>query len=427
MNDGNEIPSPGLAATLSPSDGVSGVTRDWSFDIHFGVRSKADMKSTTLGLGIVLAIGLVQAEDLSRWKYSQELVLDTSTAGANVAGEVRNFPLAVALGTNNFDFSQAQPDGADLRFSLERNGPPLPHHIESWGGTNPAAIIWVKIPLVHGNRADQKLFLHWGNASAKASGNSAAVFDTSEGWIGVWHLSDEGGMEEGGYRDATANAAHGTGINMARSSRGDGRVGKAANFRYPANQWIRVGGPKRTIFDITNQLTFSIWAKARGYGNKGDEKMRSLPGYETMFAKGDNSWRLQKFGIRSWHNPPAELIEICVEQPPRADLCVVGKTEMATNQWYHFVGVHDHPKVRLYVNGVLDKEETFDVPWRSDDHAVGIGNQSQFPDRGRQWDGWLDEARVLRVAKDAHWIRLDYESQREGQKLLRFGPTGRRF
>jgi hypothetical protein len=303
----------------------------------------------------------------------------------------------------------------------------LPYHIESWVRSNQTALAWVKILIVRGNSADQKIFLHWGNEAASDAGDSKAVFDTREGWVGVWHLADEGGMEEGGYKDATANAAHGTGINMARSSRVDGRVGRAAVFRYPANQWIRIGGPKRTIFDITNQLTFSIWAKAYNYSNKGDEKMRSLPGYETMFAKGDNSWRLQKFGIRSWHKPPAELIEICVEQPPRADLCVVGQTDMATNQWYHFVGVHDHPKVRFYVNGVLDKEETFAVPWRSDDHAVGIGNQSQFPDRGRQWDGLLDEARVLNVVKDEHWIKLDYESQREGRKFLILGEVESRY
>jgi hypothetical protein len=253
------------------------------------------------------------------------------------------------------------------------------------------------------------------------------VFDTSEGFVGVWHLADEGGMEEGGYRDATVNAANGTGVNLSRSSRVDARVGRGTQFRHAANQWIRVGGPKRALFDITNRLTFSIWAKAHSYGNKGDEKSRTLPGYETMFAKGDNSWRLQKFGIRSWHKPPAELIEICVEQPPRADLCVVGRTDMVTNQWFHFVGVHDHPRVRLYVNGVLDKEETFDVSWRSDGHAVGIGNQSQFPDKGRQWDGVLDEARVLGVVKDEHWIKLDYESQRDGQRFLSFGNIEQRF
>jgi hypothetical protein len=72
---------------------------------------------------------------------------------------------------------------------------------------------------------------------------------------------------------------------------------------------------------------------------------------------------------------------------------------------------------------VLDKSSTFDVNWISGDHPVGIGNQSQFPEKGRQWDGVLDEARALNVAKDDHWIKLDFESQREGSKLLSHGKT----
>lgn len=61
--------------------------------------------------------------------------------------------------------------------------------------------------------------------------------------------------------------------------------------------------------------------------------------------------------------------------------------------------------------------------WTSGDYPVGIGNQSQFPTQGRFWDGLLDEARVLAVVKDDHWIKLDYVSQREGQRLVRLSPT----
>lgn len=379
------------------------------------------LKSFSCGIAFVIGLGVAAAEDLSRWKYVQELRLDTSVSGANVAADVQNFPLAVTLNAGNFDFNLARPDGGDVRFSVAKNGPSLPYHIEHWVRSNQTALVWVKLPSVRGNNSSQTIFLHWGNYAAGDTGDSRAVFDTRDGFAGVWHLNDEAGMEAGGYQDATANRADGTGVNLSRSSRVEARVGRGVALRHAATQWIRIGGVKRTLFDITNQLTFSIWAKARSYANQAQS------GYETMFAKGDNSWRLQKFGIRDWHKPPADLIEICVEQPPKADLCVVGKTDMVTNQWFHFVGVHDHPKVRLYVNGVLDKEEIFNVPWRSDDHAVGIGNQSQFPDKGRSWDGWLDEARVLNVVKDEHWIKLDYESQREGQRFLSFGETGKRF
>ena len=36
------------------------------------------------------------------------------------------------------------------------------------------------------------------------------------------------------------------------------------------------------------------------------------------------------------------------------------------------------------------------------------------------------EARVLNVAKDDNWLKLDYESQKEGSKLLVFGKTQER-
>ncbi len=351
----------------------------------------------TISLIVLLAINAHAAEDLAKWKFFRILELDTSASGANVPGDVRNYPVAVALTAENFKFEQADAKGSDLRFSATKDGDPLAHSIEHFDPTARTALIWVKVPLVRGNTAGQKLYFHWGNSGAATTADSSAVFSTGEGWVGVWHLAEEGGTEADAFKDATANAAHGTGVNLAAGSRVAARLGPGISLENAKTQWVKVDSEKRKLFDLTNKLTFSIWAKARSYPNREPLAKRKTPGYETMFAKGDNSWRLQKFGIPQWHKPPAELVEICVERKaPKGDLCVFGPTGMELNKWYHFVGVHDHPKARIYINGVLDKEETFDTEWKTDDHPVGIGNQSQFPDTGgRAWDGELDEARVL--------------------------------
>ncbi|HUG52866.1 MAG TPA: DUF6786 family protein [Vicinamibacteria bacterium] len=357
-----------------------------------------------------------------RWRHSRAVVLDTSPAGAAVKGDVPAFPLALSLDGGSFDFSQARPDGADLRFST-MDGRALPHTVERWDPAARTAAVWVKVD-VRGDAAGQSLLMHWGHPDAPNLSDPRAVFDTRDGFVGVWHLGDQGGTAEDGYLDATANGAHGTGVNLTVEARVKGRVGDAVALRHDKGQWIHVAGEKRKLFDLTDRLTFSIWARAAGYRNKGGEGERPLPGYETMFAKGDNSWRLQKYGIREWHQPPADLVEICVERLlPKADLCVVGKTDVAPGEWFHFTGVHDHPRVKLYVNGALESVETFDSRWQSGDYPVGIGNQSQFPTQGRFWDGLLDEARVLDVVKDEHWIKLDYESQRDGQKLVHLGEV----
>jgi hypothetical protein len=380
-----------------------------------------------VALSIVLSAHAALAADITQWKFSRPIQFNPSESGANVMGDVKEFPVAIALDARSFDFAQAKDDGSDVYFSGDKDGVPLPHHVELWDAKARTALVWVKVPTVKGNSSDQSIFMHWGNPDASATGDAAKVFSTADGFVGVWHLNEEGNTDAVGYRDATGNADHATGVNLTPGSRVDGRVGKAQLFNYADMQWMKIDNDKRKLFDLTNKLTFSIWANARSFGNKGDEATRQMPGYETMFAKGDNSWRLQKFGIREWHNPPATLVEICVEKAPKGDLCVFGPYDMQVNRWYHFVGVHDYPKARIYVNGVLDKEASFaDIEWTSGDHPVGIGNQSQFPQRGRQWDGMLDEARVLNVPKDEHWIKLDYESQREAQRFYTFGAVVKR-
>lgn len=377
-------------------------------------------------IGAVAGAALL-ADDYSKFRCYRTLHFDTTAAGASVGGDVANFPLAIALNESNFDFATAKPDGSDLRFCNDKDDAPLPHAIEHWDSAAKTALVWVKVPLIRGNRADQVIFMQWQNPEASSVAKPHEVFSTSEGFVGVWHLDDEGSSTGEGYKDATTNAAHGTGVNLAPGARVDARLGKGLALEHAKNQWVKIDSDKRKLFDLTQHVTFSIWAKARSFANKGDPATRSLPGYETMFAKGDNSWRLQKFGIRSWHKPPADLVEICVEQAPRGDLCAIGRTDMQLDTWYHFTGVHDYPHVKLYVNGVLEMVDRYDVRWTSGDHPVGIGNQSQFPERGRAWDGLLDEARVMNVVRDQHWIKLDFESQREAQRLLIFGRTHRRW
>lgn len=359
-----------------------------------------------------------QAQDFAKSKFRQLLEINSGPNGANVKADVYNFPLAITLNEKNFNFLEANRDGSDIRFSKSKDTGLLAHSIEHWDRENRTALIWVKVD-VAGNKATQPLYMHWGDVAAQSLSDSKAVFSNKEGFVSVWHLNEPGDTTAGHYKDATASAAHGTGINLKKRSSAEGRLGKAVSLVNADKEWIRVDSGDRKIFDLTNKMTFSIWAMANSYPNKG--------GYETMFAKGDNSWRLQKFGIKSWHNPPADLIEICVEEPPRADLCLVGRTDMVPKKWFHIVAVHDYPVLKLYVNGVLDNTANLQTNWISDNHPVGIGNQSQFPGNGRSWDGLLDEARVYNIPKDENWVKLEYESQKEGSVLLKWKEKEVRF
>src|SRR5687767_15076475 len=92
----------------------------------FACASRAPSPAATGAAG---GLASPSAAAASEWTYSKTITLDTTPSGANVPEDVRRYPLAVLLDKSRFDFSQARPDGADLRF-FDAAGAALPHAIE---------------------------------------------------------------------------------------------------------------------------------------------------------------------------------------------------------------------------------------------------------------------------------------------------------
>ena len=352
------------------------------------------------------------------WSYSQTITLDTTASGANVPEDVRQYPLAVLLDKSRFDFDQARADGADIRF-FDSEGNVLPHAVELWDKTSGSAAVWVLLDLVKGNSKDQSIVMKWGQPSAPNISDSKAVFKKQNGFVGVWHLDEDGNVGLDGYKDASDHDAHGTGVGMIPGSRVDARIGKGVHLDNPKGQetahWIRVSGEKAAQFNPGPPITVSIWALGHSY---------PIRSYETMIAKGDTSWTLQR--VQYGPGGGAQKIagqgyQTCV-RTPKYHLCAYNFAGqgLVTEQWLHFMVVLEEPSMKLYINGELNASESAG-PWEKGVHDLGIGNQTQHLGGRRQWDGILDEARVMQVARTASWAKLDYESQRESPTLLHFG------
>ena len=133
------------------------------------------------------AVTMVAAPYLA-WKRTRTIILNTTGAGAGVAGTVTRIPLLVRLSQANFDFSAAANGGLDLRFTNGRGGP-LPCEIGHWDASANAAEAWVLVDTVFGDSM-QKLHMYWGGNTA-APLQSGAVFDVADGYAGVWHLDED--------------------------------------------------------------------------------------------------------------------------------------------------------------------------------------------------------------------------------------------
>ena len=361
-----------------------------------------------------------QAPSAAAWRYTRTITIDTTAAGANVPEDVANYPLAVLLDKRRFDFSQARADGADIRF-FDARGRALPHAIELWDRESGSAAVWVLLDVIKGKSRDQSIEMRWGQPGASDISDSKAVFRRADGFVGAWHLGEDGSTSPDGYKDASEHGAHGTGVGLLPGSRVDARIGKGTHLDNPAGQetarWIRVSGDKTRQFNPATPITVSIWALGYSY---------PIRSYETMIAKGDTSWTLQRvaYGPGGGAQKIAgQGYQSCV-RTPAYHLCAYdfAKQALVTKTWLHFMLVLEEPGMRLYINGEPNAAESAG-PWNKGEHDLGIGNQTQHLDGRRQWDGILDEARIMQGARTASWAKLDYESQREAPTLLRFGDT----
>lgn len=346
--------------------------------------------------------------------YQKTITLDTSATGANVTGNVEKYPLAIQLDATNFDFAQADAMGKDVRFE-KADGTALPHSIEHWDAANKTAALWVKLDQVAGNMAGQTLRMVWGAGPATA--DSKAVFATADGFYGVWHLDEDGNTDAGGFKDASGHEAHGTGVGLTAGSRVNARIGKGVDLVNPMGQnsarWVRVEGDKATAYNPSAErdITVSVWALAHSY---------PIYSYETIMSKGDTSWSLQRVQYEDTGYQSCLL----AGGQPGYHFCIYNfeKHPRVTEQWLHFMVVLDSPKMTLYINGELSSEGT-GTGWNQGNHPLGIGNQTQLLGARRQWDGIIDEARVMQAAKSASWAKLDFETQRAMQKAVTYGAS----
>jgi len=361
---------------------------------------------------LVFAGLLTQASaQYGEWKHSGSMYLVTTSAGADLPASAveKNFPLLVRINENYFDFSQAKPRGEDIRFSS--NGKPLAYQIEHWDAAGGNAHIWVRIPTIKGND-QQAIKMYWGKDKVSSESNGERVFQTSEGFAGVWHLGDN-------LEDATSNNLDGFNRPDKPTTNTTGIIGDAQEFGVNKLLVIRPPGAKpdrrvtcmpsgnadRTMSAWVNPTSFEgrNWAQA-SIGGWGEPERGKKPhmglSYFTMTGRGQPRFHLYGFDPR------------CSRFLPR-------------DEWRFVALAVSGDMVRFYVDGVL--EETINnngelvsklgtlrtpasTPVDLGDHGNGRG----------PFNGALDEVRFESAARSANWLKLSFENQKPLQSLV--GP-----
>ena len=316
------------------------------------------------------------------WKHSGSMWLLTTPEGADLPADakVEQFPVLVRLHRDWFDFTQAKPNGDDLRFSSS-TGERLAFQIEEWDAAKGVASVWVRVPLITGN-SRQEIKLHWGNANAASESEGKAVFNESNGYLSVWHMNDP-------VRDDTGTlTSTDTGTTATA-----GVIGAARHF---ADRKGVFGGDKiESLPTGSNSHSTEVWFRP--------EKPNS-----TLIGWGNEQG--QGKVVMQYRSPPHIRMDCYFSGGS-----ITGTNRVPTGDWTHVVHTYRDGESRLYVNGVLDGTNiTKGGPLNIRTPArLFIGGWYHNYD----FVGDLDEVRVSKVVRSAEWVKLQFENQKPNQSL----------
>ncbi len=345
------------------------------------------------------------------WAHSAKVILNPSAAGAGVAEDVANFPLLVRLDGTNFDFSQAQADGRDIRFAGADGLRGLPFEIERWDAANHQAEIWVRMDTISGGSESQFLRVYWGKPQAADASSGKEVFDTQD-FFGVWHLEGAGGNNPDGFMDATAQGNHGTGASMPPNDGSEGVVGRgqgfdggyvSGNFSHPPGGDGDFGAAfwMKTKLDTGRMWVMNVGADTASNGFH-------------FLVRPDS---LSQFGI--WATG-------IVQAQERQNIFSLSPF---LKDWVHVATVYDSASriLTTYINGTQMDKDT--ISFFHIDYAKGFSFGKRFPDwvdiSGQvqsDLQGALDEVRFFARAPTAAWIKLSYENQKASSRMERLEP-----
>jgi len=325
------------------------------------------------------------------WSHARTINLNTSVSGANTDGNVTNFPVLIRLTSDNFDFSQAKNNGDDIRFTKPDNTF-LSYEIERWDTIQKHAEIWVKLDTVFGNDSAQSITMYWGNSDALAQSGSAAVFNISAGFLGVWHLAENGDT----VFDATGNAHNGRkyGTDIV-----DGIIGEAVKFN--GQDSIVIPG----LMGMPASLTLSAWVKV-----------------DTLSASGQEVVSIGNSALLRAEEPDSGA-GAYVSYDTNCFIPVVSNKYYSKTGWHLMAFVFDNVSHQhsLYIDGSIIKSITdsrpIDYSRNGINTLIGVHGDGK---KGYNSHAAIDEVNISSTVRSADWIKLCYMNQQASDSLVVF-------
>jgi biopolymer transport protein ExbB len=306
------------------------------------------------------------------WAHKKKLAFDTTPNGTELTADVAQLPLLIRLHSGNFTFSEAKPDGTDLRFFAADGKTPLSYHIENFDPTNELANVWVSLPKLTANTNTDALIMAWGNPKAPAAMSAKATYDATQ--LMVQHFVQD-------FKDASANANHAVASGVRTTP--SGPVGEAGVFDGVGKLVIENSSTLKLV--AAGELTLSAWLKPNGNDNANILQIGE--------GKTSLTWALAN-----------GVMQVGIGKE-----VANASAALSPGVWQHVVVVLEAGKANFYVNGNAAGSEPLVVTETNGVTTIG-----------EAFRGEMDELNVAGSARSAAYIKALYASQEADSMMMSF-------
>ncbi|PTR08032.1 outer membrane transport energization protein ExbB [Nitrosospira sp. Nsp5] len=299
------------------------------------------------------------------WPARAKITLNPQGGGT----AVDQVPVAVRLHSGNFNFLDADADGADLRFVASDDKTELKFHIEKFDSINELAVIWVLLPQINPADKSAHFWLYYGNEAATSAADNKSSWDS--GIAAVFHFSEKALLQ-----DASANGLAATGEIAVQKA---ALLGAAAVFN---EKPLSIHPAPALKLGAGGNFSYSAWIKPG-----------ALPQQAVLYRQEPLSLRIdnQKLVLAS-------------------GATVISGGEIKAAAWQHVAVTATAGKATLYVNGAPVGTGDLTLPDAQGGVEIGAG-----------YTGELDEIQIANVARGEDWFKLAAAGQGMDSQLLKIG------
>ena len=325
---------------------------------------------------------------------------------AMINGSVTNFPVYLNLDDlpDNF-FDDVLANGADLRVTKSDGISEVARELV-WLNkvSNGGEMHFLADSLTNASNATYYLYYQNPTATEPAASDTYGKNNVwTNNYRAVWHMHEPVNNTASGYKDATSYTNHGTGTSMGVAASTGKLSGNAQEFDGSAD-YITV--PDSTNLEPTT-LTLSSWVKIKGAGShatgavwlaKGARATQPYRSYSQMYADDPG-------GVPNhiYHGVGLSCYEA---------LGISTTIFVPTTNWTYVVTTYDRSTLKLYIKGSLERSDasSYAINYGFVDDTLHIGDWG-LASSVRRFQGLVDEVRIASGARNANWIKTEFNNQ----------------